>query len=419
MIRDTSGQDSMVAAPKKTLRNVSFAAAALLVVAVSAQAIINGQSAAKSMNRSQVQIATVERGDLVRDVVAMGKVVAANAPQVYSPEQGFVDLQVKAGDEVTLGQVIAVVESPELNNQLSQQRSELTRLEGEVARKELDARRQTLNLNKQLDLAEVDFNAADRENRRAQLSIKQNLISQIDLEKAVDDLAKAKLTLKHAKEEVALAKDTLAFDLQAAKSTLTRQQLVVEELERQVSNLTITATVSGIVGNLNVQPKALVTKNQTLMTLVDLSAYEAELQVPENFANELGLGMEVALKIGNREVIGKLSAISPEVSNREVTARVRFNDIDLTNIRQNQQVNARILLENKTNVLKVRRGSFLQAGGYVAYKVTDNLAIKIDIAIGSDSLREVEVVSGLQAGDQIIISSYETFNQAPSVLLNN
>lgn len=419
MIRDTSGQDSMVAAPKKTFRNVTIAAAALLVVAVSAQAIINGQSAAKSMSRSQVQIATVERGDLVRDVVAMGKVVAANAPQVYSPEQGFVDLKVKAGDEVTLGQVIAVVESPELNNQLSQQRSELSRLEGEVARKELDARRQTLNLNKQLDLAEVDFNAADRENRRAQLSIKQNLISQIDLEKAVDDLAKAKLTLKHAKEEVALAKDTLAFDLQASKSTLTRQQLVVEELERQVSNLTITATVSGIVGNLNVQPKALVTKNQTLMTLVDLSAYEAELQVPENFANELGLGMEVALKIGNREVIGKLSAISPEVSNREVTTRVRFNDIDLTNIRQNQQVNARILLENKTNVLKVRRGSFLQAGGYVAYKVTDNVATKIDIAIGSDSLREVEVVSGLQAGDQIIISSYETFNQAPSVLLNN
>ena len=71
-----------------------------------------------SLNTSRLQIATIEQGDLVRDIVANGRIVAANAPQLYAPEQGFVDLKVKAGDEVTKGQIVAIVESPELQNLL-------------------------------------------------------------------------------------------------------------------------------------------------------------------------------------------------------------------------------------------------------------------------------------------------------------
>ena len=172
------------------------------------------------------------------------------------------DLKVKAGDSVKKDDVIAIVKSPELTNELKQQQSVLARLDGELQRKQLEARRQKLSLTKALDLAQVELNAADRENRRAQLSIKKNLISQIDLEKAVDDLARAKLSYKHAEQEVALAKDTLAFELKAAERDLARQQLIVDDLFRQVNDLTIIASVSGIVGNLLVQQKEAVTQSQ-------------------------------------------------------------------------------------------------------------------------------------------------------------
>jgi HlyD family secretion protein len=154
------------------------------------------------------------------------------------------------------------------------------------------------------------------------------------------------------------------------------------------------------------------------MTLVDLSAYEAELNVAESYANELSLGMAVEISIGGQKIIGELSGISPEVSNREVTTRVRLDQQDLAGIRQNQQLSARILLENKTDVLKVRRGSFVQAGGFVAYKLEGNVAKKIDIQLGARSMREVEVLSGLSASDQIIISNYDEFLESDSVLLN-
>ncbi|WP_404339501.1 efflux RND transporter periplasmic adaptor subunit [Pseudoalteromonas mariniglutinosa] len=416
MIKDTSAQDTHVTQKRSIKKPLLIILVALTLLALCAQAFIDNNPNSISVDRASLQISEVVISTLTRDVAASGKIVAANAPTLYSPERGFVTLQVRAGDQVSKNAVIALVESPELTNQLKQQQSVLAGLEGELQRKHLEARREKLSLSKALDLAQVELNAADRENRRAQLSIKKNLISQIDLEKAMDDLARAKLSFQHAEQEVSLAKDTLAFELKAAARNVTRQQLIVDDLMRQVDNLTIKASVTGIVGNLLVQQKSAVTQSQPLMTLVDLSNFEAELQVPESYANELGLGMQVELTLGARQVTGTLSAISPEVNNREVTTRVRFTK-DISGIRQNQRLTARILLENRDNVLQIKRGAFMQQGGSRAYKVTGDIATLIDITTGTSSINAIELLNGVQAGDHLIISNYDRFNQAPTLLL--
>tara|TARA_Y100000782_G_C10187214_1_gene267474 strand:- start:6278 stop:7534 length:1257 start_codon:yes stop_codon:yes gene_type:complete len=416
MIKDTSAQDISVTKKNNFAKPVALIIGVLLIGSVAIGSIFADTEGSISVEKASLQISKVTQQPLIRDVAASGKIVAANAPKVYSPERGFVDLKVKAGDSVKKDDVIAIVKSPELTNELKQQQSVLARLDGELQRKQLEARRQKLSLTKALDLAQVELNAADRENRRAQLSIKKNLISQIDLEKAVDDLARAKLSYKHAEQEVALAKDTLAFELKAAERDLARQQLIVDDLFRQVNDLTIIASVSGIVGNLLVQQKEAVTQSQPLMTLVDLSNFEAELQVPESYANELGLGMQVELTLGARHVTGTLSAISPEVNNREVTTRVRFDD-ELVGIRQNQRLTARILLENRDNVLQVKRGAFLQQGGTRAYRIDGDMAYLIDIKTGASSINAVELLEGVQAGDQLIISNYDRYKQAPVLVL--
>lgn len=416
MIKDTSAQDVSVIKRRQYKKPIIIAIALMALVALCVKAFMGNEQGTLSVERNALHIAPVSVKTLTRDVSASGKIVAANAPKVYSPERGYVDLKVKAGDKVNKDAVIAIVDSPELTNELKQQQSVLARLDGELQRKHLEARRQKLSLTKALDLAQVELNAADRENRRAKLSIEKSLISQIDLEKAVDDLARAKLSYKHAEQEVELANDTLAFELKAAERDLARQQLIVDELNRQVSNLMIKASVNGIVGNLLVQQKEAVSQSQPLMTLVDLSNFEAQLQVPESYANELGLGMDVELLLGAKKVTGTLSAISPEVNNREVTTRVRFNK-ELTGIRQNQRLTARILLENRDNVLQVQRGAFMQQGGTHVYKVSGDTAKRVDITIGATSINAVELIAGVEPGDELIISSYDNFKNASTLLL--
>lgn len=417
MIKDTSAQDTTLSHKGKRPTKKLTIALGLLALGALLYFAFSGGHAQRSINKSQVQLATVERGDLVRDVTASGRIVAARAPQVYSPAVGFVDLLVQPGDRVRQGQVIASITSPELTNNLKQQESELARRVDALENKKLDVRRQSLALTKALDMAQVELTAAQREFRRARQSIDKDLISQIDYEQATDELARARLAFNHAEQEVSIGKDTLAFELKGAQSQVTRQQLVVDELRRRVNELQILASVNGVVGNHLVQQRAAVTQSQALMTLVDLSAFEAELQVPESYANELGLGMQVALKIGAQEVSGELSAISPEVNNREVTTRVRFDQQALGNIRQNQRLSARIFLENKANVLMVKRGAFLNHGGNQAYLVKGDVAEKISIAIGASSMAAIELTRGVSAGDVLIISSYDTFDDSQQLLL--
>lgn len=416
MIKDTSNQDSVVQR-KTNKKNWVLSLSGVIAAGVLGYMLLSAPTADVSLAKESLKVHTVSKGDLVRDIITTGKIIAANAPQVYSPEQGYVMLNVMPGDFIKAGDTIAVVDSPELQSTLKQEQLVLASLQSDLARQELDVRRQTLLLNKQADLAKVELDAAMREDKRAALSIENHLISQIDFEKAQDDLARARVTHKHAMGEIALAADTLAFELKTSEDKVARQALIVKELERQLANLRIRASVSGIVGNVLIQPNALVAKNELLMTLVDLSAYEAQLNVAESYAGELGIGMDVELTMGGETVLGKLVSISPEVVERQVTARVRFPENSVQSIRQNQQVSARILLENKSDVLKVARGSFLQSGGHTAYIVRGDIAEKVAIQIGATSMREVEILEGLQEGDQIITSNYDKFKQAPSVLL--
>lgn len=416
MIKDTSSQDVVVKQQRRRTPWIIFSVC-LIAIACIGYAAVSAPPAAISIARSSLKVHKVSKGDLVRDIVTTGKIIAANAPQVYSPEEGYVLLKVSPGDFIEVGDTVAIVDSPELQSNLQQEQLVLASLRSDLARQRLDVRRQTLLLNKQADLAKVELDAAIREGKRASLSIQHNLISQIDFEEAQDNLARAKVTHKHALAEIKLATDTLAFELKTTEERVARQELVVVELARQLANLQIKASVSGVVGNVRIQPNALVAKNELLMTLVDLSAYEAQLNVAESYAGDLGIGMDVELTMGGQTVLGTLVSISPEVVERQVTARVRFPENSVQSIRQNQQVSARILLENKTDVLKVARGSFLQAGGNTAYLLNGDVAERVAIQIGATSMREIEILGGLKEGDEIVISNYEKFNQAPSVLL--
>ncbi|AVV85571.1 MULTISPECIES: efflux RND transporter periplasmic adaptor subunit [Shewanella] len=420
MIKDTSGQDTvLVPSTTKRLKLPLLISGCALLVSALVWASLGSDSVSKSLSRSDITTATLYVGTLTRDVATTGKIVAANAPILYSTEEGTVTLLSNPGDTVNKGDVVAKLDSPRLTNQLEQAKSVLAGMESALERAKLDARRDQLQAYQTLDMATVDLEAAERESRRGELLIQSQLIGQIDYEKGKDDLHKAKLKFKHAEQEVALTKDTLTFEVKNKALEVERQTLAVRELERQVEALNIVAPVNGIIGNWITEQKTRLSANQPILTVVDLSAYEAELAVPESYADDLGLGMEVELSFGSIKLMGKLSSISPEVRNREVTARVQFDQNDSLKLRQNQRISARVLLEHRPNVLMVKRGAFMTSGGgEETYQVEGDLATRRAIKLGSTSLSQVEVLDGGKAGDEWVISSLDPFNRAEQVRMN-
>jgi HlyD family secretion protein len=423
-ISDTSAQDVQIAPSRPRKRLLIAGASAVLVVSsllLAAPWVERWANAAVSVPYDRIRTATVTRGDLVRDVSVQGRVVAAVSPTLYATETGTITLLVEAGEQVKAGQVLATVESPDLASALRQGESALEQRRMELERQRIESKQLALEKRKAADLADVALVAAKREKRRADDAHARGVIPLIDYEKAQDDLRNAELAYEHATADAALFNERLAFELRASEFDLGRQDLVVEDLRRQVRELSITSPVDGIVGDLLVEQKATVSSDMPVMAVVDLSRFEIDAQVPESYADDLAIGMQAEILVAGRAYPGQLVAVSPEIVGNQVASRIRFDGEMPTNLRQNQRLTARILLAEHPDVLLVQRGQFLDSGaGRITYVVgEDRVATRRQIETGARSLGAVEVLSGLEPGDTIVISNLDPFRGADTVLLTN
>ena len=423
-IADTSAQDVAVQAKSKTRQRLLIGAGVaglIIVVWLVAPSLQRWAGSSVSVPRDRLRLAEVVRADLVRDVSVQGRVVAAVSPSLFAPVDGTITLLVEAGAAVSEGQSLAVLDSPELQNQLQREQATLDSLRVELDRQRIETKQKALDNRKNIDLTRVTLVAAERERRRAESGHKIEAISEIDFEKTEDDLETARLAHKHAVEDASLDQERLAFELKTQELKIERQSFLVQDLLRQVDELNMRSPVNGIVGNLMVDQKAAVTRNQVVMAVVDLSAFEIEAQVPESYADDLGLGMGAEVLLGNQKYPASLVSVSPEIIQNQVTTRIRFNGPMPPGLRQNQRLTTRILMEEKKNVLTLQRGQFLDSGGSrIAYVLDDdNVARRRSIEIGARSLAAVEIVMGLKEGEIVVISSIDQFRSADSVLVTN
>jgi len=408
--------------PRK--RRIAIAAGGLIVVVailLAAPLVKRWANASISVPLDRVRTATVTRGDLVRDVSVQGRIVAAVSPTLYASESGTITLHVDAGEQVLAGQVVASVDSPDLMSLLQQADSSLEQRKVELERQRIESRQQALDKRKAADLADVALVAARREKRRADDANERGVIPVIDFEKAQDDLRNAELAYEHAVADAKLFDERLAFELRASEFEVGRQEIFVANLQRQVDDLSIKSPVEGIVGDLLVDQKAAVSRDMPVMAVVDLSRFEIDAQIPESYADDLAIGMQAEILISGQSYPGRLVAVSPEIVNNQVASRIRFEGEGPGNLRQNQRLTTRILLAEHPDVLYVQRGQFLDSGaGRIAYVVNEGrVAERRQIEIGARSLSAVEVVSGLEPGDTIIISNLDPFRGADTVLLTN
>lgn len=422
MIRDTSAQDRAVTPPAGSRRRGLLAKAAIAATVVIALVLLvmGWSSSDRSVSAARVRIADVTQGTFVRDVAVEGRVVAAVSPTLYAPVGGTITLAAQAGATVKRGDVLATIESPELTNELAREQSTLASLEAEVGRQRITARQASLLTRRTTDEAELALTTAQRELQRAERGHGLGVVPEVDLLAARDAVRSAEIRLSHAKSDNGLAQQSTAFDLTTRERALERQALVVADLQRRVEDLQIRAPVDGIVGTVSVTDRAVVVANAPLVTVVDLSRLEVELEAPETYADDLGIGMSADVRIGSVQAPGKVSAISPEVVASRVRVRVAFEGSQPEGLRQNQRVNARILIDERADTLMLPRGPFIEAqGGRTAWVVEDGVAVRRPIRLGASSVTHVEVLEGLAVGESVVIAGTDTFDDAERVQLND
>ncbi|WP_444997640.1 efflux RND transporter periplasmic adaptor subunit [Aliikangiella sp. IMCC44359] len=422
MIQDTSSQDVILKKNKASsywLKIILILAGLIILMIYSIPTLSNWSSADISIDRNRIRTAEVTNGDFIRDIALQGNIVAANSPKLYAPAMGTITLHINPGEKVEKGDLVATINSPELTNRLQQEQSKLKSLEIELQRKKIQAKQNRIKKHQQIQLEKVVLDAAKREKKRAEQSIKIQAISQLDYEKSIDDLRRSQLKYNFAQEQFELEKENLLFEIKTAEFEYNQYHLMVENTQRLVKELKIIAPVSGIVGSWSVEQKSAVALNQALLTIVDLSAFQVEIEIPENYADELGIGMLAQVTYNGHQYDATVATISPEVTDNIVKGRIAFTTKPPPGIKQNQRVSSKVILEQKSNILYLPRGSFIQHyGGRKVFVINDNIATLKNINLGSYSIDKVEVISGLKPGEKVIISNTDFVNKAETLILN-
>lgn len=373
-----------------------------------------------SVARSRLTIASVERGSFVRDLVASGQVVAAGSPTLYAPSAGVITLKVHAGDGVAKGQIIAVIDSPELAARLLQEEATGQSLAIDARRAQLDASARLAQLRAAYQQAQVDQRTAQRELERSRKAYELGSYSELQALKAQDALEKAQFALNESKMNYQSQPAQNRFEIGSKKALLERQQILVADLRRQAQALTIRAPVDGQVGQVEVAERASIARDAPLMTVVDLTALEVEIRVPESQARNLKPGMSAEIQGDGSHWKARVSGVSPEVVDGQVAARLRFEGDEPAGLRQSQRLTVRILIDRRENVLTLERGVFTQQDGdSFAYVVHGDLAERQPIRLGAAGVQKVEILEGLSVGDQVVIAGTEAFHGAPRVIISH
>jgi HlyD family secretion protein len=421
-IRGTEAMDRPVVSAGRrhrwALSLVAVAVVAVLVGLAAGPGIARWARAERSIDIARLRLARVERGEVVRETAVNGRVVAANHPKLYASVGGTVELAVRPGDLVRAGEVLARVDSPELRAELEAGRATDAALRSELGRRRIDARRQAMEAAQRVERLAVQLAAGERELAQLERLESEGLVNQVELARARDAVAIARLDLEQARRAVALDAEAREFELADAAARAEREHLALAELERRVDELAVRAPFDGLVASLHVADRDAVQHHQPLMTIVDLSEFEVTVSIPEVYADDVMPGMDAVVVHGRDELPATVAAVSPEVVGGSVHARVVFDEPPGPGLRQNQRLSVRLVFERQPDVLKVPRGPFFESGGgRTIYVLEEGLLERRAIRTGAVSVSAVEVVAGLEHGDQVVLNDVGAFGGARTLLV--
>jgi HlyD family secretion protein len=415
-IRDTSSQD----VARQTGQQVWYRRKILYIVgggviglAVILAWLAHGWAQSEHVVSSQtLEIATVTRGDFVQDVAGRGTVIAAVSPTLSSTAAGAVTYLVHAGDRVIKGEVLARLASPELENEYQRERATLQSMDAALAQQRVELQQQLLENRQRADLAAVTMSQQLRELQRLQAAWSLHVISEHRYEAAYDTYSIARLNYENANQNARLERERITLELRTRGLARDAQSLLVQGLQRRIDALTVRSPVGGMVADLAQPDQSHVGSSMPLVTVIDLSALAIEFQVAESFASGLQPGLPADITLDGQTVHGVVTEVSPDVRDGWVTGRAKFVSAQPVGLRQNEEAAVRIVMGEHNDVLMVDRGAFLDPSTRFVYVVRGEAATRTPVELGAASVSEIQVLRGLAAGDRVVISDTQDFNDA-------
>ncbi len=403
----------------RKIRRALWIVAALLIVGSTTVLVARLKPAAPSVEMNGLWPGTVKRGPMELQVHGLG---VLKPEQIYwinaAVDSRVVQVVRRAGsDFIKANDVILVLSNPDLELeaekaewQCKQEEASLANLRVKLESDKLDQRASLAELEGQYKQARV---TADRDLALTGFKIQSELASRLSVTQA--DQLESRVALQ--KQRLSIVDQSIGAQVEAQQVAIQSARAAYELKRKQVDQLTIRAGVNGVLQEVDVEVGQRVTAGTLLAKVADPTKLKAVVQIPETQMKDVRIGMDAFVDTRNGIVPGRVVRIDPAALNGSVGVDVFLQGKLPEGARPELSVDGTVEIARLNNVVYMERpvsGEPEATVGLFKIDPDGSGASRVQVKLGRTSVNTVEIRSGLQVGDRVILSDmgqYDSYNR--------
>lgn len=394
----------------------------VLAIGATTVALSRLKPAAPTVEASTVWRDTVKRGEMLRNVRGLGTLVPEEILFIPAINEGRVErIVVLPGAQVTPNSVILVLSNPQL--ELEAVEAEYNVKAAEAQFQDLKVQLESEHLNQEAEVARLksEFNQAKLQADRDRELAKEGLVPDIDLRLSTTKAEELDNRYRIETKKLDIKGESVKAQLAVQRAEIDRLQALYDLKRKQVEDLHIKAGAVGVLQELELDVGQQVAVGTILAKVAQPTRLKAELKIPETQAKDVQIGQVAQVDTRNGVIPGRVSRIDPAVREGTVLVDVKLEGPLPQGARPDLSVDGTIELERLEDVLYVGRPAFGQPESLVGlFRVNQDgeEALRVQVRLGRSSVNYIEIVEGLDVGDEVILSDMSNWEDYDRVRLN-
>lgn len=372
------------------------------------------------INAEHIQIEEVKQADFMEYVDVEGIVHPILTIIVNTREAGNVDQIIgEEGSLLKKGDTILILTNPNLMREIEDQQDEWEKQRISYQEKALEMEQKSLTLKQQTLEAEYELNKIRKSFSLEKEEYAMGIRSKAQLEVSEDEY-------RYKTESTRLKLKSLQSD---SSMTVIRKELLQNDRDREekklirsrqrIEDLVVRSPIDGQLSFVKVTPGQQVAAGENIAEVKVMDQFKIHTSLSEYYIDRVTTGLPAAITYQGKRYPLKISKVIPEVKDRLFEVDLVFTGEMPENVRLGKSFRVQIELGQPEQALVVPRGNFYQqTGGQWIYKVNADKtqAVKVPVTIGRQNPRQYEITEGLQPGDLVIVSGYDTFGEAEELV---
>src|SRR5258706_1499683 len=411
---------------KRRRRRVLLGALAVAVLASITLGLSRLQPAAPTVEKSSIYMDTVKRGQMLRQVRGNGTLVPEQIQFVQSDTDGRVErILVLPGAEVKAETILLELSNPELKQATFDAEWQLRAAEAQLTKLKVQLHSDRLTQKAAIATLKSDYEQSKLEAEADETLSKGGLVATLTAKRSKAKAEDLCARLEIEKERLRISEDSITAQLGAQRGEVEKARALLALKRRQVEGLQVRAGINGVLQQIGdvvtLQVGQRVTPSATLAKIVQPTRLKAEIKIAETQAKDILIGQVASIDTRNGIIPGHVIRVDPAVQNGTVTVDVKLEGALPKGARPDLSVDGTVQLERLYDVLNVGRPVQGQADSTVGvFKVVEGGrgAVRTTVKLGRTSVSTIEILQGLQVGDQVILSDMSAWDSHERVRLN-